>query len=267
MPSYFGVENGPYSSGYLVANGNVYPAVSGFPGWSSHPDGLRDIPAGSYTHQDGVPLREDQRKSMSDNESDISNFRQFLIIGSGPNGTIPEKRSYTTIDGIAHPNGGSRDGIEMHFDGKPYGTAGCIGYQDPAAKDAIIADPDKSVNVQYLADDEAVKRAIELRLGHLVDWTKIKPPVTPGTSGSSGSGTQSTTKKGKKVETGQPNVLVGPKQRQVIHKQSMLEGGGQVLEGNPTVLVGEGQLPVSRVAHMTTDGSPLADGEATVFLS
>ena len=254
MPSYYGVENGQYSSGYLVANGNVYPAVSGS-------TGLRDIPAGSYTHAAGVPVREDQ-PTMTEGHG-VAGYQQFLILGTGPGGTIRETRPYTTMDKVSHPKGGNRDGIELHYDGGYPGTAGCIGYQDPAAKDAIIADPDKSVNVQYLDSDDAVKRAIELRLGHLVDWSKIHPPNKPG----GGGGTQSKTKKGKRVENGNPSVLVGPKARQIAHQHAALEGGDVVAEGNPTVLVGAELFPASRVDHMTTDGSPLADGESTVLLS
>jgi hypothetical protein len=248
MPSYFGVENGNYSSGYLIANGNVYPAVSGS-------GSLRDIPAGSYTHGDGEVPRADQ-PTMTDGTG-RQKFRKFHVIGTGPSGEIWDPRKN-------NGKGGWRDGIELHYDGGNPGTAGCIGYQDPAAKDAITADPDKSVNVQYLADDEAVKRAVELRLGHPVDWSKINPPKKPG---GGGSGTQSKTKKGKKVQKGNPKVLVGPKQRQIAHQQAMLEGGGVVAEGNPTVLVGSEQYPVSRIEHMTTDGSPLADGEDSVLLS
>jgi hypothetical protein len=265
MASYFGVENGNTSSGYLIANGNVYPAVSGFPPWPGS-DGFRDIPAGSYTYQSGQPLdpAQGQYKSMSDG-SGGPQYLQFMIIGSGKDGKIPEKRSFTTRDnGVVtkHPNGGLRDGIEAHFDGQPNGTAGCVGYQDNAAAADLTADPDKSMNVQYLGSQEAVQRAVELRLGHLVDWTKIAKPKTPGTT----DGPQSKTKKGTKVR-GNSGVRVGPNLREIVHQHAMLEGGGMVLEGNRTVVVGTEQYPVSRVAHMTSDGSPIADGEPSILLT
>jgi hypothetical protein len=265
MPSYFGTEStnayGSTSSGYLIANGNVYPAVSGGGKFS-------DIPAGSYTHNDGETPRADQ-PTMTDGTG-RQKFLKFLVVGSAAGGNIHEKRAYWSKEKGQpwqyHPNGGDRDGIELHYDGGNPGTAGCIGYQDPAAKQAIVDDPDKSVNVQYLDSDDAVKRAVELRLGHPVDWTKVNAPKKPGAA-AAGSGVQSTTKKGKKVDKGHTKVLVGPKSRYIGHKQAALIGGGMVAEGNPTVVVGTERYPVARLEHMTTDGSPVADGESSVLLA
>ncbi|HEY4116551.1 MAG TPA: hypothetical protein VGM56_01795 [Byssovorax sp.] len=258
MADFIATESGNSASGYLIANGQVYPAVSGSAG-------LRDIPQGSYTHGDATPVRADQ-PTMTDGTG-RAKFREFHVIGTGPQGSLPESRSFTTHDHgktTPHPNGGYRTGVELHYDGGSPGTAGCIGYQDPAAKDALIADPDKSVNVQYMADDAAVKAEVERRLGHSVDWSKVAPPRKPG---SGGSGTHTKTKKGKHVRRASHTVLVGPKARQLAHKTAALDGGDVVAEGNATVLVEPGRYPVARVDHMTTDGSPLADGEDSVLLT
>jgi hypothetical protein len=262
MPSYFGVESSNYwgttSQGYIIANGNVYPAVSGGGRFT-------DVPAGSYTHNDGQVPRKDQ-PTMTDGTG-RQKFLKFLVVGSAAGGNIHEKRPYWSKEKGQpwkyHPNGDDRDGIELHYDGGNPGTAGCIGYQDPAAKDDIVADPDKSVNVQYLSDMDAVKRAVELRLGHPVDWNKVNAPKPPVASAAP----QSKTKKGTKVDKKHTKVLVGPKQRYIGHKQAALLGGGMVAEGNPTVVVGPEQYPVARVEHMTTDGTPVADGEETVLLA
>jgi hypothetical protein len=241
MPEYVGVTNGAGSSGYLIANGQVYPAASGGPG------GMH-IPSGRYTYGGAEKLAPNQYKSMTDGSSP-KNFRKFHI-GTGPNGGgniwDPTLKRY-------------RLGIEFHYDGRSPGTAGCIGYQDTAAKDALIADTDKHVGVTYVSNMDQVHAEIEKKLGHKVDWSKIKAPKTPG----AGSGVRSTTKKGKKIK-GHTNVMVGPKKRHVVHRTAALEGGGQVIQGSRSVFVGPQRYLVSRIDDLTSDGSVIATGESSV---
>ncbi|HVY46713.1 MAG TPA: hypothetical protein VHB21_12580 [Minicystis sp.] len=266
MADFIAVENGNSASGYLVVNGNVYPAVSGT-------STLKDTPPGLHGYGDPEALRSDQ-PTMTDAPTGTKRttakqrapFRKFHIIGTGPGGDIWDSRSFRSkVHGkwVNHPNGGWREGIEFHYDGGNPGTAGCIGFQDPAAKDALIADPNKTVNVQYVQDEAAMHAAVEAKLHRCLDWSKIPKPRAPaGTAG-----TQSTTKKGKKVTKARHDVRGGKHQRQIAHKQAQVEGGYVVAEGSPTVFVGTEQFPVSGVDHLTTDGSPLATGEDSVVLT
>ena len=50
MADFYAVQSGPSASGYLIANGNVYPAVSGT-------SSLQSIPSGDYTHGEDLALR------------------------------------------------------------------------------------------------------------------------------------------------------------------------------------------------------------------
>ncbi|HEY4122478.1 MAG TPA: hypothetical protein VGM56_31655 [Byssovorax sp.] len=251
MPTYYGVEGPSASNGYLIANGNVYTAESGT-------SKLQDIPAGDYTYGDAIPLdKRSERTSMTDG-SDWHKFRKFHIWGTGPQGAITDPRKGR------HKL--QRTGIEFHYDGGNVGTAGCIGYQDPAAQQDLINDPDKSVQVQYFQTDAEVRAAIEAKLGHTVDWSKVR---TRGRAGGAGAnaGLQSTTRKGKKVTKGNTTVKAGPHARDTAHIQASLEGGGQVVQGSQTVFVGPEMLPVSGVDHLTSDGSPLAVGESSILFT
>jgi hypothetical protein len=258
MADYIAVETGNHSAGYLVANGNVYPATSG----SST---LLDIPQGTYTYGGAEALSAKQYYSMTDapskkkkhaNKTRAANFRKFHI-GTGPKGSgvIPDSRRPKQ----------PREGIEFHYDGGGAGTAGCIGYQDNAAKDALIADPAKSVNVKYVKDMDAVKAEVEKKLGHKVDWEKVTPLrkqyVPPKASG-----TQSKNKKSKKVVKANKTVLLGPNTRETAHRLALLESGVKVVDASTTVFVGPERLGVARVDDMTSDGSPIADGEISIMV-
>lgn len=242
MPEYVGTTNGAGSSGYLIANGQVYPATSGGPG------GMR-VPSGKYTYGGPEALRKDQYRSMTDGSGQTKKFRKFHI-GTGPNGSgniwDPTLKRY-------------RVGIEFHYDGGSPGTAGCIGYQDNAAKDAIIADTNKHVGVTYVNNMDQVRAEIEKKLGHKVDWSKIKAPRPPGSSG-----VRSKTKKGKKVKRTKPKVFVGKKKRHIVHRTASLEGGGKVIQGSRSVFVGPQRYLVSRIDDLTTDGSVIATGESSI---
>jgi hypothetical protein len=242
MPDFIAVTNGSGASGYLIANGNVYPAASGGPG------GMH-VPGGHYTYGGPQALTKKQYHGMSDGKHP-GKFRKFHI-GTGPQGSgdiwDPTLKRY-------------RQGIEFHFDGGNPGTAGCIGFQDPTAKDALIADTDKHVDVSYMSNMDQVRAEVEKKLGHKVDWSKVPAPKAPGAS----SGTHSKTKKGKKVKKGHPHVLVGKKRRQVAHRTAPLQGGGKIVDGSPSVFVGRERFRVSRIDDLTTDGSVLASGEATI---
>ena len=256
MADYIAVESGNQSTGYLVVNGNVFPAASGT-------SSLLDIPEGTYTYGSAQSLSSKQYYSMTDAKSrkeatkkHAADFSKFHI-GTGPSGTgvIPDKRRPKK----------PRTGIEFHYDGGNPGTAGCIGYQDNAAKDALIADSNKTVTVKYVKDMDAVKALVEQKLGHKVDWSKIKAPRRSGASGK-GSGTQSKTQRKHKVKKGNRTVLVGPKKRHVAHLEAPVEGGYKVAEGARHVFVGPERYAVAAVGHNTTDGSPLADGEESVLV-
>src|SRR5215468_10736842 len=122
MPDFIGVENGTNAQGYLIANGNVYPAVSGT-------SRLWDIPQGTYTYGHDVPLEQGkgQWKSMTDgNPAHHNQYRKFHI-GTGPN-----------QDSFIDPRTGRRrEGIDFHFTPRT-GSAGCIAYQDNAALGSLI---------------------------------------------------------------------------------------------------------------------------------
>jgi hypothetical protein len=159
-------------------NGNVYPAASGSAS-------LQDIPQGTYNYGNAEALSEKQYYSMTDapdrahaNAARAKAFRKFHI-GTGPHGSgeIYDKRIKR-----------NRVGIEFHYDGGSPGTAGCIGYQDPAAKDALIADTDKQVRVKYVGSDAEARALVEQKLGHKVDWSKVKPRRAPGGGGGGGAG-------------------------------------------------------------------------------
>lgn len=244
MADYYAVQSGSSSSGYLVTNGQVYPATSGGPTLQTIPDGS------NLTYGDDVALSQKDVHGMSDGTGNKGGFRKFHI-GTGPkgSGTIPDK----TL-------GRDREGIDFHFDGGNPGTAGCIGYQDRAAQDALIADPDKTVGVHYEKDMSDVLAGIEKQLGHKVDWSKVKTVKPPA----KGPGPQSKTKKGKKVKKGNATVLLGGNKRETAHKTSPLEGGGKVADSSKTVYVGKHL--VARVDDGTTDGSPLANGEPSILV-
>jgi hypothetical protein len=257
MADFIAVPNGNGATGYMIANGQVYPAASG-----GGPNGLLSIPEGKWTYGGPEALthskdpKKDQWRSMTD-KGDPKGYNKFHI-GTGPNGsgTLPDPRRPKK----------PREGVEFHFDGgSTYGTAGCIGYQDNAARQALIDDPNKSVSVKYVKDEAAMKAEIERRLGHSVDWSKVKKPGQAGTSRGGGSGTHSQTKKGNKVKPKKHNVHVGPKQRHIAHRQASLMSGGKVVQGLKKVAVGRPQYQVARVDHLTTDGSPVADGESSVL--
>jgi hypothetical protein len=257
MADFIAVESGNSASGYLIANGNVYPAASGT-------SSLLDIPQGTYNYGADEALSSNQYYSMTDapNRKEAKKrkgkgFRKFHI-GTGPagTGTIPDKR---------RPKD-PRKGVEFHYDGGNPGTAGCIGYQDNAAKDALIADPNKTVTVQYVKDMDAVKAQVEQKLGHKVDWSKVSPLRKAGGGGGGGSGTHSKNRKGKKVKKANRTVLLGPKNRHTAHRLSLLEGGVQIADASTTVFVGPERLGVARVDDQTTDGSPIADGESSIMV-
>lgn len=244
MADFVAVQSGDGATGYLNVNGNIYPATSGG-------NGGQYVPAGNYTHGPDLALEGKQPHTMSDgNPKTVKKFRKFHI-------------------GTAKDGGGDiwdaslgryRKGIEFHYDGARPGTEGCIGYQDQAAKDALIADPDKSVSVTYVGSMDAVKAQMEKTVGHTIDWSKVKAPNAPLTPGP---GPQSKTKKGKKVALGDTTTLSGPKHRQTAHLDSPLEGGGKVVVASTTVFVGRARKGVARVMDDTTDG-PIDSGESTI---
>jgi hypothetical protein len=244
---YVGVRDGNHSQGLLAVNDNVFPAASGN---ATH----LDIPEGNYTYGDEMALEKKQRRTMTDGKGPMKNFGKFPI-GTGPKGEgdLPDARRPKT----------PRTVIRLHYDGGSIGTEGCIGFQDNAAKDALIANPDKRISVIYVKNIEEARALIEQKLGHKVDWSKVKPNRTPEASGK-GDGTHSKNRKGKKVKKANRRVLSGPRRRQTAQRLSLLEGGVQVADASTTVFI-EG-LGVARVNDMTTDGSPVADGEGSILV-
>lgn len=246
MADFIGVQSGNGATGYLNVNGNIYPAASGG-------NGGQFVPAGNYTYGKNLPLAGHQWYTMSDrNRAHEKNYNKFHI-GTGKDSSDPiwdeSLKRY-------------REGIEFHFDGGGPGTEGCIGYQDPTAKDALIASSDKSVSVSYANSMDAVKAQMEQKVGHKIDWSKVQPPRSPV---SPGPGPQSTTQRGKKVALGDTTTLSGPKHRQTAHLDSPLEGGGQVVVASTSVFVGKDKKGVARVQDNTTDG-PIDTGESSILV-
>jgi hypothetical protein len=257
MPEYIGTETGGGSEGDLVANGNVYPAVSG-------PYGGGDIPAGSYTYGSPQPLADDAswKKSEYNSMTDAKNpkegkekaktFRKFAI-GTGPKQAV-----------FKDPRTGKvRTGIMFHYDGNVPGTLGCIGYQQPEAQQALIDDPDKTVTVQYDSSIAQARADVETKLGHTVDWNKVEQGRRH-LPARAAPGTHSKTKLGNKVKKGNPTVLLGAHNRQTAHLEAPLEDGSKIAEASTSVFVGTERQRVARVDDQTTDGSPLADGEDSI---
>jgi hypothetical protein len=244
MADFIGVQNGDGATGYLNVNGNIYPATSGG-------NGGQYVPAGNYYYGKDLPLEGHQWWTMSDrNRAHEKNYRKIHI-------------------GTAKDGGGDiwdasqnrwRSGIEFHFDGGGPGTEGCIGYQDLAAKNDLINDTNKQVSVTYAGSMDEVKAAMEKKVGHPIDWSKVKAPNAPEHPGD---GPQSKTKKNKKVKVGDATTLSGPKHRQTAHLASALEGGGEVTMASNTVFVGRDRKGVARVMDDTTDG-PIGNGEPSI---
>lgn len=258
MADFYGVPGSSSASGYLVVNGNVYPAVSGS-------NSLGRIPEGNYTYGGAETLSNDQwtmsnaksKGEFQKNKKKYSSYKKFHIWGTGPGTPIYDKRLKK-----------NRVGIEFHYDGGPTGTAGCIGYQDVRAKDDLIAARaagDNSAGVHYSGNMDQVKAAIEKKLGHKVDWSKVKAPRSPG--GGGGGGQRSKTRRGKKIKRGNRSVLAGRRRLHTAHLEAPLEGGGKVVEGSGSVFVGPERYKVAGVEHSTDDGSPIGNGEETVLFT
>lgn len=250
MAQFFGTTSGDGATGYLIANGNVYPATSGG-------NGAQYVPAGNYTYGPAEELNNSKEKhqyrTMSDGDPKTrSEFKKFHI-GTGPKG------SGNIWD---ESLGRYRTGIEFHYDGGNPGTEGCIGFQDTTARDALIDDPNKTVSVSYVKDLDEARAQVEKALGHKVDWTKVKAPKAPLNPGP---GPQSTTKKGKKVAQGDTSTLSGPNHRETAHLASALEGGGEIVVASQTVFVGQDQKGVARIEDDTTAG-PVATGEESILV-
>jgi hypothetical protein len=116
--------------------------------------------------------------------------------------------------------------------------------------------------VSYASSLEDAQKQMEAKVGHKIDWSKVKAPRAPLHPGP---GPQSKTKKGKKVALGDPTTLSGTSHRQTAHLDSPLEGGGKVVMASNTVFVGKDRKGVARVMDDTTDG-PIADGEPSILV-
>jgi hypothetical protein len=246
MADFIGVQSGDGATGYLNVNGNIYPATSGG-------NGGQYVPAGNYNYGANEPLAGHQWWTMSDrNRKTEKNFSKFHI------GTAKDGGGEIWDASL----GRYRKGVEFHFDGGNPGTEGCIGYQDPAAKDALIADPNKQVSVTYANSMEDVQHQMEAKVGHKIDWTKVKSPKAPV---SRGPGPQSTTTKKKKVKVGDATTLSGTSHRETAHLDSELEGGGKIVMASTTVFVGKDRKGVARVTDATTDG-PVDTGDSSILV-
>ncbi len=257
---YFGVESGSSdavgSEGYLVTNGNVYPALSG--PWTSK-DMARgtggDVPPGQYTY--GNPHAA-AGKSFKDPKSKRGGV--FFPIGTGPDqGPIKDGRpGHAPV----------RHDIGFHFDGGNPGTNGCVGYQQVEAQDSLTNDPSKTLDVHPYASSVTQAQAdVEAKLGHKVDWKKVEEGRRHWAGqGAVGGGTHSKTRRGRRVKKGVAKVHLGKKHRHTAHLESPLEGGGQVVAASTSVFVGAQRQRVARVNDQTTDGTPLADGEDSILV-
>lgn len=259
---YYGMEYGSSdavgSEGYLVTNGNVYPALSG--PWTAK-DMTRgtggDIPPGQYTYGDS---RAATGKSFKDPNSKKGGV--FFPIGTGPD----QAPIHDGRPGHAQ----TRTDVGFHFDGGNPGTNGCIGYQQVEAQEALEADTSKTLTVHpYSSSLDQVHADIEAKLGHKVDWNKVEEgrrhwagqgPVTPAAD------VHSKNVRGRRVKKGVPSVGLGKRRRHTAHLESPLEGGVQVAQASNSVFVGPERKRVARVNDQTTDGSPLADGEGTILV-
>lgn len=257
MAEFFGYEgasgNGIGAEGYVVANGQVFPANSG--PWTA--DGLPygqggDSPPGHWTHGD-------PQASGGKGERDPAGHSVFFPIGTGP-AQAPMKDGRPGHVAV-------RTEVGFHFDGGNPGTNGCIGYQQSAAKDAIIAEGNDTADISYYPNLQAVQDAIEAKLGHKVDWAKAEEGRRhiPG-FGPPDPGVHSATVKKHKVKKGVPHVKLGPKARQTAHLDAPLDDGSKIADASTSVFVGEERKRVARVNDQTTDGSPLAVGESSILV-
>lgn len=257
MADFYGVPGNSNATGYLVVNGNVYPAASGT-------SSLGRIPQGNYTYGKDEALSNDQwsmsnAKSKSEfqkNRKKYNSYRKFHIWGTGPGGQIWDSRLKRW-----------RQGIEFHYDGGNPGTAGCIGYQDVAAKNDLIAARaagDNSVGVHYSGSMADVKAQIEKKLGHKVDWSKVKAPKG---AGAGAAGQRSKTRRGKKIKRASRSVLVGRRGLHTAHRHAELEGGGKVADGSHSIFVERERFQVAGVDHLTDDGSPIGNGEDSILFT
>jgi hypothetical protein len=245
------------TTGYLIVNGNVYPATSG--GWAKG-----YLPAGSYAYGRPENLASDQHNSMARGDGDHKSFKKFRVLSVAG----PYKGQPLIEDARV---GEPRTGIMLHYDGqytaRAPGTAGCIGYQDPSAKDALINSQragDSSIKVTYVKDMDEVKRLVAQRAPG-VDVEKVQKPVRAGPVGR-GAEVTSQNRKGKRVKLGQNDVLAGQKSLAMAHLTSPLTGGAEIAKGSSTVFVGPQQYQVARVDDPTTDGSEIADGVESVMV-
>ncbi len=258
---YYGVEAGSSdavgSEGYLVTNGNVYPALSG--PWTAK-DMTRgtggDIPPGQYTYGNSHAAA---GKSYKDPKSKKGGV--FFPIGTGPN----QAPIHDGRPGHAQ----TRTDVGFHFDGGNPGTNGCIGYQQVEAQESLESDPNKTLDVHpYASSVTDAQKQIEAQLGHPVDWKKVEEGRRhwAGEGPVGGSGVHSQTKKKHKVKKGVTSVHLGKKGRQTAHLESPLDSGDQVADASTSVFAGPERKRVARVNDQTTDGSPLADGEDSILV-
>jgi hypothetical protein len=261
MGNYFiGVLNGNKAEGYLVSNGEVFTARSGS-------GGLAHLPEGKYNIESVEDAGADET-SLKDPRNPRHRYRKFRIAGNGPlNGGRQRGTSFTALDGttkqrpLINDNGTSRDGILLHYDGGPRGTAGCIGYDSLGAESALQSSAnsgDTSLDVFFVKDQKTAKTLADMYAKPPQDFHDRHPKWATGEI--------SDIKNGSKMAEGEPTVVHGAKQHEAVHEDHLHTGGAKVAEGNKTILVGSQQKPMAGVEHATTDNSAVATGEQSILL-
>lgn len=250
--AYFGAVEAPGGHGaygYVVhADGSIFPASSG------GADGSLDTPQGTWAIGDGY---NDKYADMNGKKYKKTQY-QLKPVGTAEGTPLPDSR-YKKSD---HP--GKRTevmGHVQHFRWD-YGSHGCIAVQDRGGIDQFAKDGTVTVDYQNQSLED-IQKKIEKRLGHDVDWTKIKKPIPPA---GSGLGEQSKTQKGNKVKAVDYGVRSGPNARKVTYLTAPLEGGGAVTKGTASITVGPPQHLMAAVSHDTSDGSPIANGEDSIHM-
>jgi hypothetical protein len=276
--TFIAVDNGNRADGYLVANGDVYAARSG--GW-----GRGEIPEGVYElgGPEGLNSRLGQNRSMAKKGSDWTKFKKFGIAGVGPSKGFNKKEGLWGLADPRYPDA-ARTGVKFHFDGPPYGSEGCIAYDDPAAQQSLIdahKAGDTRVEVIYVKTDAEAHAMAKTLSGKEPPANTIRGYGRPEGGGrdlepaprarrrrpaSRQRGDTSRIKKGPRMAEGETSVLLGEKMLVAAHVQARHTGGGRIAEGSNSVYVGKQQLAFGRVDDPTTDGSEVATGEPSVMV-
>lgn len=274
---FIAVDDGKSAFGQLAIPSKNFTTSS-----MSGPWGKGETPAGDYRIVDDETTAETTEEGMT--FPGHKKARKFHLAAKGPDGEY-----HTTF---VDKNGNTRSAILIHADGgKWVGTLGCIGIRGtpgytglPNGKaDAEVVTKaedyineldvagQKDVSVEYFkTPEEAVARMkqlgfsdkdIDVRNFQAKKPEEPKPEKPPAKKGT---GAPSKVRRGKRIVTGEPSVLVGSPPLQLAYVDAIHEGGAKIVKGSQSVFVGKQVRPVGRVGDPTSDGDLVSTGEETV---